>query len=778
MSEAEGEEDSRNEDPCEAQEIRMLGVCLTLVVLGIGISMDIWRDEEEFASSVRLKLSAMLLASCWAGPLSIVAGLYAYPNKWRVVQPFAGGGGFVVVQAVGWLLYALSLFVLVVACLNAGALEQFGRAMPRGAYVSLGSFCAAAQLTLNLSVGLFEPQSVTPIKTLGYKADKRRRPALSALSIMLTIAGQVLLMAADQIFRKAICELFFPHVDARCQWLSMSAAEVLILSGICSHGLASLATHAVHGKIANGPQYKLWMPFSGGPRFVLLQALAWTLWGIVADGLVAIAAPQIARIPGAPTALGFCCLVANVVLLLSLDYFSLNTETKQKHPSWDPERIVAALFVVLALLAFLAGAWCPFHWSRRSRAPAAYGMATVLCHLASPLAHFGAARTIRGYRLIMVGDGGPRFVIAQGCAWMLYAFSLLASVLLVVNGDKAAALVRGAPPLAVLSSGLLVVSVGLFEDSALNHSPSLYQDDGFTCLKTNLTKKNNDDDYKRYTFWRTLEKAPQPQIDVANCLSEANTALADIEMVLNQPLRSPQLITLLHDARRVLTAVRHAAENDFESELDDVTQQPSRKQPMILAHALASPRMTWRTAVQLFAAPLASLAGLFLFAGADVVFRKMDHIAPKGRNVLSPVLASCAFAATLASGPLQVQLDRRLSRKRVQRFVALRLVALAAWSFVVLAALAALLKYLGCGGCALARSIGRTVLRSPLGIIGWTGILVQLIVLVFAPPADSLAAAVGQLGSIRNEQNKKKKKTIPNQDQATKSCYTFFKEKK
>jgi len=86
---------------------------------------------------------------------------------------------------------------------------------------------------------------------------------------------------------------------------------------------------------------------------------------------------------------------------------------------------------------------------------------------------------------------------------------------------------------------------------------------------------------------------------------------------------------------------------------------------------------------------------------------------------------------------------------------------LAAWSFVVLAALAALLKYLGCGGCALARSIGRTVLRSPLGIIGWTGILVQLIVLVFAPPADSLAAAVGQLGSIRNEQNKKKKKPFP-----------------
>lgn len=89
-------------------------------------------------------------------------------------------------------------------------------------------------------------------------------------------------------------------------------------------------------------------------------------------------------------------------------------------------------------------------------------MATVLAHAAPPLAHLGGARSRPGFRLGMVGEGGAKFVVAQGSGWMLYAFSLLAAAAAAAM-DVPPALLRGAPPLAVLSAGLLVGSVSLFQ---------------------------------------------------------------------------------------------------------------------------------------------------------------------------------------------------------------------------------------------------------------------------------------------------------------------------
>ena len=61
----------------------------------------------------------------------------------------------------------------------------------------------------------------------------------------------------------------------------------------------------------------------------------------------------------------------------------------------------------------------------------------------------------------MVGEGGSTFVITQGCGWMMYAFSLLFSGATVVT--KNTALGTFASPLAVISAGVLVASVSLFE---------------------------------------------------------------------------------------------------------------------------------------------------------------------------------------------------------------------------------------------------------------------------------------------------------------------------
>ena len=906
--------------PCpEAREIRALSLCLTFVAFALAIHLDC-RSTSDEVEQVRLKLAGMLLASFWAGPLTIVAGFYAYPS-WKLLQPFQGGGGFVVVQAVGWLLYGISLFAVAVACLNARQLAT--TMLPRGVYASLGSLGAAAQATLNFSIGLYveAPRSSERLRSSSGGDEKKSttgeidsqqrktKAPLTALSLMLSVAGYVMTAFSDEIFRGLVCSRVAS--SARCENLGVAAAGSLIWTGTASHGLASVLTHVVHGRVAHtGKHYRAFMPFEGGPRFVLLQALAWTLWGLVVDVLVAVSPRRIAKIPGGPSLLSLCLLVANVVLVVAIDLFStprrnrrrpspppgeekedaakeesmVSDEEEKKIASkvfvGGPERVVATLFVVLSLLAFFVGlALQPVYRKRRSSAPPpAYAMATVLCHLAPPLAHFGGARTTPGYGLFMVGDGGPRFVVAQGCGWMLYSFSLLASVVLLVNGtNRSDALLRGAPPLAVLSSGILVVSVGLFDRSLSPHADvdpyaaRLAQEDeaetqqhgrslpttvavattttqkrrGVSSLKQQVSEVG---DEARGPAWRIrcdvaclvpaqVSSTPMGQnkkerrrlrrsLLASKALAASLAARDALEDIANlrTSAKTPALRALLDAAEDALVSAKDQTAGDLSSSSDedededdlqrfidesdsspalDPVERPAaaaapplerRMSPrprrplsplspedgvgptkrLVLARDLDAAPSRQRLldllvdATSLFAAPLASLAGIALFAGADLFGPPLgdtDLVVPSSQGyVLSPVLAVCAFVATLASAPLQFSFERRFPAaapgKRRRRFVALRLVALAAWSFAVLVSLAALLRYTACSGCALALSIGRRVsgvlsLRSPLGACGWGGLGVQLLVLVCAPPADSLQAAFGLIGRRRERRHHK-----------------------
>ena len=824
----------------EAVEIRALSLCLTVVAFFLGVQLDIRGNVEE-VEQVRLKLAGMLLASCWAGPLTIVAGFYAYPRSWKLLQPFHGGGGFVVVQAVGWLLYGISLFVMAVACLNARHLATTA-ALPRGVYASLGSLAASAQATLNFSLGLFEEEEEQKMEStrrrswwyvVGIASGGMTKAPLTALSLMLAVAGMVLTASGDEIVRGLFCSRL--AAAQRCSSLGAAASGALVWTGAASHGLASVLTHGVHGRVAHGSRYyRLFMPFEGGAPFVLLQALAWTLWGLVVDVLVAVSAKKIAKIPGGPTTLGLCCLVANVVLVSAIDLFhpaetgtrrcvaseeeedddqdssSLNRRRPRRRKDVvSPERVVAKLFVVLSLVAFVVGMALRPVYSPRGPPPA-YAMATVLCHLAPPLAHLGGARTTPGYGVIMVGQGGPRFVVAQGCGWMLYAFSLLSSIVLVVNGARRFnALVRGAAPLAVLSSGLLVASVGLFDPAVVDEDPPSPHPEPVVlapvwrircdpdalsgpslvrvsnrrlhrsllaskALAASLAARDALDDIAKLRAMATTPTV-QALLDAAQAslLGAQDSALIadeddddddDLDLV-----ERDNIIIEEDDDEKKPTPVKDDANNEEkpppvmpvseETSMPSPTEGPTKR--LVLArdldHPGSRPLQFLRDAASLFAAPLASLIGIALFAGADLFGPPEDKFITPGRYVLSPVLALCAFVAILAAAPLQFHLERRFppaAPGKRRRFVALRLVALAAWSFAVLVALAALLRYTACNGCALALSIGRRVsgalsLRSPLGACGWGGLLVQLLVLVCAPPADSLQAAFGLIGRRR-----------------------------
>ena len=156
--------------------------------------------------------------------LTLVAGHYAHPLHWKYVQPFAGGAGFVVMQAAGWMLHASTLCAFLVSFMN------FDKALlaPPGAALVLGAAAATAQLTLNVSIDRFR---ATTQETL---AHGEKNSALSALSGMLVGAAVALSALADRTFSIS---------------LGKRAAPALVISACGCLGLAALTTHAVHGPL-------------------------------------------------------------------------------------------------------------------------------------------------------------------------------------------------------------------------------------------------------------------------------------------------------------------------------------------------------------------------------------------------------------------------------------------------------------------------------------------------------------------------------------------------
>jgi len=621
----------------EAFEIRTLaaGLSALVVLLALDLERTTTRQNREAA---RLRLAVATLASAWAPVLTLVAGRYAHPQHWCYVQPFAGGAGFVVMQAAGWMLHAAVLCAFMVSFMN------FDKALqaPRGAALALGCTAAAAQLTLNASLDRFR---ATPREIV---TNNRKHAALSALAGMLVGAAAAMSALADEA-------LAWTTGTLRKQ-----AAPALVVSACGCLGLAAFATHAVHGPLVRA-HYAPWMPFRGGQRFVLLHACAWTLVGVVCDVLLAVGPTSIAMVRGGPLIICAIGGVTNAALIVALDYFDgAPLETKQ--PARTPSSlIVARLFVFCSIVVYYAPG-LPHQWIAGRGAPAAYVTATLMAHLAPLLAHGGAALNIGTYSWFMVGAGGPTFVIAQGCGWMMYAFSLLFSGATLFTRDSTLGLL--ASPLAVLSAGLLVASVSLFESHA-----------------------------------EPREREPEPwrvQCDV-QAFEDLDAAAEDL-YVLREAAATPASRALLRAAARALEEASQALH--MRASLDELTEDD---EPVALGCSLDADggvlrrrryrRDAFLKALPIVAAPSATALGALLLHAAE---SSQDD----GRA--APLLAACALLATLFAAPLQY-----LGGKTPP---VARAASLAAWSFAVLAALLAVL---------------RPQEHPQLAACGWVGVFLQ-----------------------------------------------------
>ncbi|KAH8080982.1 histone demethylase [Aureococcus anophagefferens] len=667
-----GEADARR--PREALEIRALSAGLTALVMALALDLEL-HGRARLVEEVRLEEAAMALATAWAGVLTVVAGYYAHPG-WRALQPFEGGGGFVTVQALGWMLYACSLFAIVVMAANAPA-------GPRGAAFAVGCLGSFACASLNLSLRLY----VAALRPAGApRRRSARRGTLTALALLLALSGVVLCGAGD-----APSGPRGPAEPSRALLAALEAsAPSLIASGAGCLGIGALA-------------------------------LAWTLCGVVSDVLLAVGPGAAGRIAGFPLALGVAGAAANVVLVASLDHFEADKPASRARappsPRASPERLAALLFLACSVVGFALGIYAPRYAAEK--APA-YVMATFLAPGAAPLAHVGGARARRGYGVFMVGVGGPKFVITQACGWMLYSVSVLATIVVLCLNDAAPRpLMVALAPLAVISSGIIVASVPLFEaqETAFPEATGGDSADVERCRRAwgvscDAAKLFADDGAGGAPARAAAARAACEELWRLRQAAASAPALLDAAVAARRDAASSLGLDI--DPRE------EPADDDDDPDPGDLRLGDD----LALDGGLARRRRRRRAAVEflgVLAAPLASALGVGLLATAESL-----------EGQLSPALAACACAATFAAAPLQFRLER--GDRGGGRFVALRLVALAAWSFAVLASLAALLRYsLGRGRGAISREFFGDASGSPsphallgLGGVGLQGLALLL----------------------------------------------------
>ncbi|KAH8072640.1 histone demethylase [Aureococcus anophagefferens] len=600
-----GEADARR--PREALEIRALSAGLTALVMALALDLEL-HGRARSLEEVRLEEAAMALATAWAGVLTVVAGYYAHPG-WRALQPFEGGGGFVTVQALGWMLYACSLFAIVVMAANAPA-------APRGAAFAVG--------------------------------------------------GVVLCGAGDALARAGLADRPSPLAAALLAALEASAPS-LIASGAGCLGIGALVTHGVHGPLAVGG-YRPWMPFDGGSRFVLLQALAWTLCGVVSDVLLAVG----------PGAAGRADKPAS--------------RARAPPPRASPERLAALLFLACSVVGFALGIYAPRYAGEK--APA-YVMATFLAHGAAPLAHVGGARARRGYGVFMVGVGGPKFVITQACGWMLYSVSVLATIVVLCLNDAAPRpLMVALAPLAVISSGIIVASVPLFEA----------QETAFP------------------------EATGGDAADVERCRRSWGVSCDAAKLFADDGAGgAPARAAAARAACEELWRLRQAAASAPARALTRPSRLSARTRRV--AWAWTSTRARSRRTTTTIRTRV-------------IYVRRRPRARRRPRGGGGGARAA-EFLGVLAA-PLASALGVVPPRTRRGRFVALRLVALAAWSFAVLASLAALLRYsLGRGRGAISREFfgDASGSPSPHALLGLGGVGLQGLALLLSEASAAAARA-------------------------------------
>ncbi|KAJ0408034.1 hypothetical protein P43SY_000238 [Pythium insidiosum] len=358
----------------------------------------------------RIGICAMAMAS----PIANVGAVRMYPD-YHWWQPFLGGTKFVFLQTLGWLWYSFFLAAGIVLSLNSAA---FAEAVAPFALL-LG--CASTG-AISLSISYF--QGTSPVHLAAVNAQRN-------LTLQHGEVAIGLLMCLSSILMIGVVDYFGGMLDPP---LRTAAVLLGVLLYIASCGIANMTGRWTHA------EYRILQPFEGGSRFVVRQAIGWTLFAVklLLDALVLFVPTE--HVPyGILSMTGAFGIVPHLVILSSIRYFAPSRRVADSSLSVSQHRLQPTSWLVLlrrpdlrwrlaAAVVVMIGSMLLFSVAEVLRGIARFGNAhQVLFLFGFAVANGGLSfvhcslgpRARPGYRLLQPFSGGLRFITFQGVAWTL-----------------------------------------------------------------------------------------------------------------------------------------------------------------------------------------------------------------------------------------------------------------------------------------------------------------------------------------------------------------------
>lgn len=329
-------------------------------------------------------------------------------HSFRWFQPFAGGTQFIFLQMIGWFWYATFLALVIVLWMNSRFIGE-----PLSICVLVLGFASAFSIAISL------PYFTAPLPNPKVKTEKPF-PARSDLAMFLIFA----LMCA---FSHVMVDVFHERMAAGVRIVCVAMGTGSSLLGC---GIAHMSGRRYFFS------YRFWQPFEGGTRFVIRQAVGWTLFAVqlLFDSLLLLIIAWQRAPVGVPSLIGLFSLIPHFLIVSSIAYFRSEPAVGRRvHPTgtigwselWHEDpirwRLVVNLVIAVGSMGLFVGAEVVHGNDRIQCAEEVlylFGFLASLCGMS--LAHCVLGPKMHStYRLFQPFRGGTRFITLQGAAWTL-----------------------------------------------------------------------------------------------------------------------------------------------------------------------------------------------------------------------------------------------------------------------------------------------------------------------------------------------------------------------
>lgn len=360
----------------------------------------------------RIWWSIGLVALVIASPI-IQMGAVRTSHSFRWWQPFAGGTKFIFLQMIGWFWYGIFLSMVIVLWLNHRIIGQ---------PMSIGVLVVGAASALMISLSL--PYFRSPRHYL--KRSVKPFDAKSEFAMFLAFA--------------LVCALFHVLVDVFHERMFAVARVICVSLGTAASVLGCTIMH-MSGRHYH-ESYRFFQPFEGGTRFVIRQAVGWTLFAVqlLFDSLLlSLIAWQRAPV-GVPSLIGFFTLIPHCLIASSIAYFKNDPSPEETtmmsqvpNAGWRVLfrdvgirwRAIVNMVVAIGSIGLFVCAEV-FHGSDRIRHAEEvlylFGFLTSICGMV--LGHCVLGPKIHPtYQLFQPFRGGTRFITLQGAAWTMMSMA-------------------------------------------------------------------------------------------------------------------------------------------------------------------------------------------------------------------------------------------------------------------------------------------------------------------------------------------------------------------